>query len=220
MIILTLVITYRHWQCCDNDHWSAKRRSTVEKMRRSFEVNRVVMLGHAADLNTTMRSVNGNGKRRLLFSHQNMMGGSLTKNKDKRTEINLTIAMNRPDVFGISETELGENTLGICNIDGYNWETKFDSPRISVLVNSALDYKRRTDLEVNGFSAIWLEISPRNKNSVLVCQVYREWKRKNADGTWEEGSQLEPAQQARWSMFMEVVKRVAASNQEFHLLGM
>ena len=137
-------------------------------MRTSFEVNRVVMLGHAADLNTTMRSVNGNGKRRLLFSHQNMMGGSLTKNKDKRTEINLTIAMKRPDVFGISETELGENTLGICNIDGYNWETKFDSPRISVLVNNSLDYKRRTDLEVNGFSAIWLEVSPRNKNSVLI----------------------------------------------------
>ena len=188
-------------------------------MRTSFEVNRVVMLGHAADLNTTMRSVNGNGKRRLLFSHQNMMGGSLTKNKDKRTEINLTIAMKRPDVFGISETELGENTLGICNIDGYNWETKFDSPRISVLVNNSLDYKRRTDLEVNGFSAIWLEVSPRNKNSVLICQVYREWKRKNPDGTWEEGSQLEPAQQARWAMFMEVVKKVAASNQEFHLLG-
>ena len=70
MIILTLVITYRQWQCCDNDPWSAKRRSTIE-MRRNFEVNRVVMLGHAADLNTTMRSVNGNGRRRLLFSHQN-----------------------------------------------------------------------------------------------------------------------------------------------------
>ena len=180
----------------------------------SYEVNVVILMGYAGDLNTIMRSVNGNGRRRLLFSHQNLMGGNLTKNKDKRTEVELTVKFHRPDVLGISETELGENTNGICNIDGYNWETKADTERISVLVNNSIDYKRRTDLELPGFSAIWLELCPRNKNSILVCQAYREWRREG-----QQGSQLEPAQQARWAPFIEVVKRVAASNQEFHLLG-
>ena len=144
---------------------------------RSYEVNVVILMGYAGDLNTIMRSVNGNGRRRLLFSHQNLMGGNLTKNKDKRTEIELTVKFHRPDVLGVSETELGENTNGICNIEGYNWETKTDSDRISVLVNNSIDYRRRTDLELPEFAAIWLELCPRNKNSVLVCQAYREWKR-------------------------------------------
>ena len=179
-----------------------------------MEVNTARMFGFACDLNTIMRSVNGNGRRRLLFGHQNWRGGILTKNKDKRDNIEYSLGLNRHDVLGISETELGSNPNGVCNIDGYVWETKQDSPRINVLVNDNLDYKRRRDLEVDGFAVIWIEVNPRNKNSILVGNVYREWKR-----VGEEKSGKEPAQQARWALFVEKLKQIAASNQEFHCLG-
>ena len=150
-----------------------------------MEVKTAQMFGFACDLNTIMRSVNGNGKRRLLFGHQNMRGGTFTTNKDKRDQIELSLGLNKHDVLGISETELGPNPNGVCNIDGYVWETKVDSPRISVLINDNLDYKRRQDLEVDGFAVIWVEVNPKNKNSITafwweMCTGNgkgKEWKR-------------------------------------------
>ena len=121
----------------------------------------VIMLGHVINLNKIMRIINGNGRRRLLFGHQNLRGGSLMVNKDKRVQWELTIGDNRPDVMVLSETKIGSNENGLCNIKGYTWETKDDSPRISVMVNNSLDYRRRADLEVDNMVVIWVDVGTR-----------------------------------------------------------
>ena len=115
------------------------------------------LLGFVLSVNKTMRMVNGNGRRRLLFSHQNFRGGAFTTNQDKRNFLGLTIKNTRPDVLGISETKLGTNENNICDIDGYKWETKSDCPRINVLVNTSLQYRRRKDLEEDGIACIFIE---------------------------------------------------------------
>ena len=141
------------------------------------------LLGFVLSVNKTMRMVNGNGRRRLLFSHQNFRGGAFTTNQDKRNFLGLTIKNTRPDVLGISETKLGTNENNICDIDGYKWETKSDCPRINVLVNTSLQYRRRKDLEEDGIACIFIELSPANKNPVIVGNVYREWQREGEPGS-------------------------------------
>ena len=174
----------------------------------------IMMMGHCTEVNFFMRCTNGNGKRRLLFSHQNLRGGDLTKNAEKREQWVANVAQTRPDIIGLSETVVGANNNKICDIPGYNWELKRDTERISVLVNASLDYRRRSDLEVANFSAIWIELCPRNRNPVMVCNLYRDWKFPEVPD-----SKTEPAQQERWSAFIEKFKQVAASNQELHVLG-
>ena len=96
----------------------------------------VIMMGFSVNINSFMKTLNGNGKKRLLFSHLNFRGGNLTKNPDKREQWVNTVGSTRPDVIGLSETVLGSNENKICDIDGYVWETKPSSPRISVMVNA------------------------------------------------------------------------------------
>ena len=169
-------------------------RSTQRGRGKDF--NRIHLLGFICSLNRMMRMINGNGRRRLLFSHQNFRGGALTTNQDKRNQLGLTIKNTRPDVLGISDTKLGTNENGICNIEGYNWESKLDCPRINVLVNNSLQYRRRKDLEADGIACIFIELSPANKNPILVANVYREWQREGEPGSENEGPQFE-----RWKKF-------------------
>ena len=174
----------------------------------------VIMMGFSVSINSFMKTLNGNGRKRLLFSHLNFRGGNLTKNPDKREQWVNTIGSTRPDVIGLSETVLGSNENKICDIDGYVWETKPSSPRISVMVNASLDFRRRRDLEDDEVAAIWIELCPKSKTPVLICQAYREWQLKGVPGSGHEGKQQE-----RWVKFIGKMSQVAATNQEFHCLG-
>ena len=184
------------------------------------EVNRS-MFGYLGETNLIMRSMNGNGRRKLKLCHQNLRGGNLTKNDDKKISLDTAIKVIRPDILGISETVLGENTNGACDYEGYKWTTKSDSSRIGVLINDSLDWRRRRDLEVKGVAAIWVEIGSQTKHPVLVCNIYREWQRLQGEppAAGEDGSDSEAAQLTRWTLFIEVWKKVAESGQEHHILG-
>lgn len=76
-----------------------------------------------------------------------------------------------------------------------------------------MNYKRRRDLECN-FPAIWIEIAPQNKGSILICNVYREWKVIGQEDSRQVGPTLE-----RWSKFIEKFKEVAETSKEFHVMG-
>ena len=173
------------------------------------------MLGHTVNVNKIMRATNGNGrKRRLMLGHQNFRGGDMTVNVEKRTQWQAHISQHSPDIMGLSETELGSNENGVCDVRGYTWEIKEDSKRIAVMVNNGLDYKRRRDLETKEMAAIWIEVNPRGKQPILVANVYREWKIKGVEGSGNESKQQE-----RWSTFIEKFKSVTAVNTECHVLG-
>ena len=158
----------------DNSQWQANFTNPKTVMRDMREVNGS-MFGYLGEINKEMRAANGNGRRKLKLCHQNLRGGNLTENDDKKTSLDTAMRVIRPDILGISETVLGENKNGVCDYPGYKWETKSDSSRISVLINDSLDWRRRRDLEVRGVAAIWIEVGGQTKNPLLICNLYREW---------------------------------------------
>ena len=203
----------------DKTHWAAY---SLKKMLECVAKLGTIMMGFSVNLNSFMRAYNGNGRRRLLFSHLNFRGGNLTVNQGKREQWFNTIGSTKPDVIGLSETILGSNENKVCDLPGYSWETKSDNPRISVMVNTSLDYRRRRDLEVDNFAAIWLELCPKSKTPILVCQVYREWQLcelQNGRMTSIPGSGQEVRQQERWAKFIDKLSQVASTNQELHCCG-
>ena len=213
------MITYR--LSGDNGDKPANFNNTIKEAERESEFNKRRLRGFSGDINSLMRAINGNGRRRLQICHQNLQGGNLTINEDKLSSLDTVMMEMRPDVLGISETELGENTHGKCNYDGYVWVTKDDCSRISILVNDSLTWRRRSDLEIPGIAAIWIEVGSNNKNPVLICQCYREWQRiqREQPAAGEDGSDSAAAQLTRWKLFVEVWRQIADSNQEHHVLG-
>ena len=172
------------------------------------------MLGYVTkNTNKLMRCYNGNGKKRLTLAHQNLQGGKMSTD-EKIVQVQQAITATLPDVLGISETEMSKSMELECNVPGYKWEVKEDNSRISVLVNENIDYRRRKDLERPHIAAIWIEICPKLKNPILVCNQYREWRILGV-----EGSHLHVPNEERWKVFVEVLKSVANSGQEFHWMG-
>ena len=214
-----IVIHYR--QCTDNELSSAppviSRMASVESEISSSEM----MLGFKMKVNTAMKMVNGNKRKKLIFAHQNLRGGDVSTNDDdnqKSVGVDQVLSNILPDVLGISETQVSDTLRSLKQ--GYTWEVKKDSPRISVLVNSALNYRRRKDLELDNIAAIWVELSPQASNPILVCNLYREWailqpgSRRKVPGSKEAAEQMK-----RWKSFVEIWKRVVQSGQEFHVMG-
>ncbi len=75
-----IVIHYR--QCTDNELSSAppviSRMASVESEISSSEM----MLGFKMKVNTAMKMVNGNKRKKLIFAHQNLRGGDVSTNDD------------------------------------------------------------------------------------------------------------------------------------------
>ena len=212
-----LIVKYYRHCCSDDGLWpeTIEYVMLVVESAGGMERRKRIIMGHAVNSpNSVVRSINGNTKKkRLVICHQNLMNGYMDRDK-KMVEVNSIITAAEPDILGISEPELTDDMMLSCHVPGYKWEGKRDSVRINVLVNDSLDYKRRHDLEKPGLAAVWIEVSPRQKKSVLVCNLYREWKIPGV-----EGSGSHAAQQQRWEEFVAVLKAVADSGQEFHLLG-
>ena len=47
--------------------------------------------------------------------------------------------------------------------------------RSILLINKKIAYKRRHDLEDPLISSIWLEVSIKKGNKILICTYYRQW---------------------------------------------
>lgn len=84
----------------------------------------------------------------------------------------------------------------------------------STTINNSLHYRRRTDLEADGIACIFIELSPTNKNPIIVANIYREWQREGEPRSENEGPQME-----RWKKLIDKFKTVAASNIEFNIYG-
>lgn len=166
------------------------------KMENKRKINCVTLGFEMKNNNLQMRMQNGNGKQKRLV------------------DIESIVTSVQPDILGISETEMTEDMMTGCHVEGYVWELKRSSSRISVLMNNSLDYKRRADLELDNFAAIWIEVSPKNKNSILVCNVYREWRLLDTPN-----SESQAENEKRWKAFVAILKAVAESGKELHVYG-
>ena len=90
---------------------------------------------------------------------------------------------------------------------------------ISASISIKGEGRRRKDLELNNFAAIWVELSPQASNPILVCNLYREWAVLQPDSRRIiPGSRDKKEQKERWQMFISVWKRIVQSGQEFHIM--
>ena len=214
---------YRQWRCDKGYYLPIVNFTCILSHQQLGKQNtNIWLLGFSMLINKLMKMIHGNMRRKLLFGHQNLQGGGVNNNEDKNKksiDIDTIISETTPDVLGISETTMFDPQKSVK--EGYTWELKPECPRISVLVNSSLNYRRRRDLERDGIAAIWVELSPQNKKPILVCQLYREWRRITPESgkSGVPGTEKKEAQLERWIEFCQVWKKVVQSKQEFHILG-
>ena len=120
-------------------------------------------------------------KKGYNIGHLNIQG--LCGDKlSKLSEISLMLTSKENEkihIFGMSETKLkNHKPTGTFKIDGF--QTPFRKGNdtnggggIIVYVRDNINAKRREDLETNGISCLWLEISPVRGKSFLVGNMYR-----------------------------------------------
>ena len=122
-------------------------------------------------------------------------------------------------MLGLSEANLraGHDQTNVQLAD-YTLHTAqtLDNPdllvsRVVVYTHNSLVVKRRHDLEDANISSIWLEVGLPRKRKILVCHAYREWKHLyQADNS----SGSIPAQQQRWTQFLEQWGKALSENKE------
>ena len=156
--------------------------------------------------NKSVRVVNGNRGHGIKLTHWNKGPSFLT---NCHSDISSIIASYRPHLLGLSEANL-KNTHDVTLAQHVDYQlhtcTTMSNPdlgisRVVVYTHKSLIVKRRTDLDDNSISAIWLEVGlPRHKK-IIICQAYREWGylgqgNGNTSGTIQ-------AQLARWAVFLD-----------------
>ena len=114
-------------------------------------------------------------------------------------------------MLGLSEANFRkDHDLNLVQHQNYNLHLSptADNPdlnlsRIVVYTHQSLVVKRRTDLEDNTVSAIWLEVGLPHKRKIIVCQGYREWRYLGQpDSSLVQLFSTVAAQFQRWSTFL------------------
>ena len=174
--------------------------------------------------NGLIKNKNGNrqrGKGIKLISWNK--GNSLLENKHQ--EIETVIAGHQPHILGITEANLKINSdIAMVQHEDYQLHTAptLSNPslgisRVVVYTHSSLVVKRRSDLEEDTLSAIWLEVGLPRKKKILVANIYREWKFMNQGPENDTGSIA--AQLERWCMFLTKWEAALSEGKEVLVLG-
>ena len=83
--------------------------------------------------------------------------------------------------------------------------------RVVVYTHNSLIVKRRSDLENNTISSIWLECGLPRQKKILICHAYREWQYVGQTGG---NSGSIPAQLERWCTFLDAWERALQEGKE------
>ena len=115
---------------------------------------------------------------------------------NRKVEIEIAINKFSPIIIGILEANLEIPChKPALNITGYSLE--MDSRALTnltvrtlVYIKDGMNFKRRTDLEPNNSSCIWLELKTTNKKPWLVFTGYREWAIQAPSGKYVDRSPI------------------------------
>ena len=178
----------------------------------------------ARQRNSLAKSENGNRAQRgrgikLIAWNK---GPSLLHNKHQ--EIETLIAEHTPHVLGLSEANLRSSSdLSMVQHTDYNLHIaptstnpSLGTSRVVVYTHSSLVVKRRSDLEDDKVSAIWLELGLPRYKKIFVANIYREWQYMGQE-TRESGTVL--AQLERWSAFISNWENAFNEGKEVIVLG-
>lgn len=153
-------------------------------------------------MNKLQHALSGNKRDFIRIAHWNM-GSALLQHKME--ELELAIRDVKPDIIGISESNL---TADVCldevSIIGYKLYTsnmynnpKFAHTRIVMYVKDGTDVNIRSDLMSDESSTIWCEVNYGGGKKLICGQLYREhmW--------WRQGdnqSRTDAEQLRRWKL--------------------
>ena len=147
---------------------------------QTFSQNSHSEAEHLASTNKDPISVNLM-KKGYNIGHLNVQG--LCGDKlSKFSEISLMLTSKENEklhIFGMSETKLKNHKMtGTFRVEGFQTPFRKDNDTnggggIIVYVRNDIRAKRREDLETNGISCLWLEITPDKGKSFLVGNMYR-----------------------------------------------
>lgn len=163
-------------------------RISSESLNKQFPSNatRSVLRTSTSDVdniptitnNPVSSSFNNKGFNIGHLNIQGLCGDNLCK----FSEISLMLTSTeykKLHIFGLSETKLKPHKITqTFKISGFQTPFRKDNDTnggggIIVYVRDGVNAKRREDLETNGISCLWLEVSPPVGKSFLVGNMYR-----------------------------------------------
>ena len=174
--------------------------------------------------NREKRAENGNGRN--SFSILSWNSGS-THLQNQMNEIKALVQDKKPHVLFIQESNLWRhhNREGV-ELDGYDLFTSkmISNPdrkvsRIVAYVMDGIIARRREDLELEHFSAIWLEVGLPHQRKFLVAGVYREWAHLQSDNQVGVQQGTKQDQEERWRDFLDVWEDALDTTEDVTVLG-
>ena len=91
--------------------------------------------------------------------------------------------------------------------------------RIVAYIKDGIIIKRRSDLESEDISAIWMEVGLPREKKYLVCGVYREWAHLKVDGQSIDDSASIVEQEKRWDTLLDLWEDALDTADDVTLLG-
>lgn len=158
------------------------------------------------------------GNRELILTHWNMGSSRLVS---KIGDIRDYIYHNKPDVFGISESNFtADDSKGEVEVGGYTTilppmytDPVLGQARVIVYVRSSLTYKIRDDLMDSRVSSIWIEITAARGRKCLIGNTYREFRYLSSPG-----SETDTEVVKRWNITLDLwVKALREGKDCLHL---
>ena len=138
-----------------------------------------------------------------------------------RTEqINDILNEHKPHLMIINELNvhlndnITKNSFGIYKLETDNLEVVDKLSRTGILVHPDIKFKRRRDLESQGTSTIWLQLSHPGRKSVLIQAAYRQFQRLG-----QQGSETPKCQEKRWDLILRKWESAMTEGKEIISLG-
>ena len=138
---------------------------------------------------------------------------------NKQLDIQSIIATHKPHILGLGEANFRhDHILQDVQQAGYSLHlhSSVNNPNLgmardAVYTHNSLRVKRRSDLEDEDVSAVWLECGLPHQKGILVCVGYRQWRLLGQrDGT----SATTTEQLSRWLRFLEMWEKALEEDKE------
>ena len=97
-----------------------------------------------------------------------------------------------------------EDNLGICD----------KRSRTGILIHKSIHYRRRRDLESQGTSTVWVELTYPGKKPLLVQGIYRQFQRLGVTN-----SETPAAQITRWNIILSKWEKAMTESKEIIVMG-
>ena len=184
---------------------------------KNIHLSLILKLGH----NKAMHLTTGNRYKghSIALCHWNK-GSSLFINKIN--ELNILINENKPDIFSVSEANYQlinpqiPNELSNFYIEANKMSPKSTFSRQILLINKSLQYKRRTDLESDLLSTVWIEVSLPKSKPILIMGGYRQWQLPSELGF--NKSKSIKHQKERYELILKNWKKASHENKDIIIL--